>query len=103
MKETIINTIQKLYGLDGNLIFQHDRHQDIILVKQMVMCYLRLEMKVRLMDIGNFLNVHHSVIMYGVTKYKGYLDVSKPDREKYVAFVSEMKKTTLKYRLYSYQ
>jgi len=95
MKETIINIVNRLYGIDGNLIFQQDRHQDIILVKQMVMCYLRLEMKIRLMDIANFLNVHHSVIVHGVRKYKGYLDVSKLDREKYVAFVSEMNKQDL--------
>lgn len=95
MKETIINIVNRLYGIDGNLIFQQDRHQDIVLAKQMVMCYLRLELKVRLMDIANFLNVHHSVIVHGIRKYKGYLDVSKVDKEKYSAFKSEMESSEL--------
>ncbi len=83
MKEVIINAVTALFLIDGNRIFAAGRKHPYVTIRQMVCYYLREEHKWTYEKIGEFFNLNHATVMFGIKNFSGKLAVYKPSKEEY--------------------
>lgn len=86
MKEMIINTIQKLYGIDGNEIFSKSRKRQLVQIRQMLFYFLRENRKWTFYKIGELFGLNHATIMFGVRNFFERMSIYKDDKLTYLKF-----------------
>ncbi|WCM42429.1 hypothetical protein MG290_01800 [Flavobacterium sp. CBA20B-1] len=90
MKENIISVVNRLYGIDGNDIFNHTRKKEIVQIRYLIFYFLRENRKWTFRKIGEFFNLDHATVIYGANSFKNGLEIYKKDRINFLKFQNFM-------------
>jgi len=86
MKNLIIDAITGLMGFDGNEIFQRSRKQKYVLARQMTFYYLRHELFWTQTKIGEFFEVDHATVIFGIKSFNSRIEIYHEEKDLYAKY-----------------
>lgn len=78
---TILEAIGRDFGMQPGRILAHDSHADVVAARREAVYRLRCELGLSYSQIGRFLGIHHTAVMYHLRGKKPPVpfDFAQPD------------------------
>ena len=73
--DQLMDIVSSVSGQSKEKIMGKDRYRKLVLPRYMFSYFARTKMKETFMDIGTYLDAHHSTIIYSVEKIGSYLEI----------------------------